>query len=56
MDGWSKGATEKQEDKASDSHQSAIKTHQKLERAVDGRACTSNIRCRLSPSANGIYD
>ena len=56
MDGWTKGATEKQEDKASDSHQSAIKTHQKLERAVDGRACTSNIIFRLSPFANGIYN
>ena len=56
MDGWTKGSTEKQEDKASDSHQSAIKTHQKLERAVDGRACTTNVRFRLSPSANGIYD
>ena len=36
MDGWTRVATGKQEDKASDSHQFAIKTHKKLERAVDG--------------------
>ena len=54
---WStKGATDKQEDKAFDSHWCAIKTHTKSERAVDGRACTSNIRFRLSPFANGIYN
>ena len=54
MDGWTKGATDKQEDKASESHQFAIKNHQKLERAVDGRACTSNIEFRLSPFAPAI--
>ena len=35
MDGWIRGATGKEEDKASDSHQFAIKTHKKLERAVN---------------------
>ena len=42
---WStKGATDKEEDKAFDSHWCAIKTHTKSERAENGRACTSNSR------------
>ena len=54
IDRQSKGATNKQENEASDSHQSAIKTHQKLERGVDGRACINNSKFQLSLFANGI--
>ena len=54
MDGKTKGATDKKKDEESDSHQSAIKTHQKLERGVDGRACINNSNFQLSLFANGI--
>ena len=54
MDRQTKRATNKKENKAFDSHQSAIKTHQKLERGVDGRACINNGKFQLSLFANGI--